>query len=62
MNDVVLRDALVMGGKDFEDDVQIAAAQGAGLDGVLTRDPTGFASAVIAVWDPQAFAKLLSTT
>lgn len=60
VGEAVLRDAISLAGKDFEDDVQIAAARSAGLDGVLTRDPKGFASCPVAVWDPQAFNALLA--
>lgn len=59
VDEAVLRDAISLAGKDFEDDVQIAAARSAGLDGVLTRDPKGFASSPVAVWDPQAFHAVL---
>lgn len=59
VNEPVLRDAITLGGVDFEDDVQIAAAKAEGLDGVLTRDPKGFASSSLKVWDPAAFGALL---
>jgi hypothetical protein len=43
-------------GRDFEDDVQTAAARAAGLEGVLTRDPKGFSAGVVLVWSPESFA------
>jgi hypothetical protein len=61
VNEPVLKDALALGGSDFEDDVQVAAARAEGLDGVLTRDPKGFASSPIAVWDPTTFRIHLAT-
>lgn len=59
VDEAVLRDALMLAGKDFEDDVQIAAARAAGLDGILTRDPKGFSASTVLVWDPQSFVALL---
>lgn len=37
-------------GNDFEDNLQIACATLAGLDGIVTRDPQGFQSTTIPVW------------
>jgi hypothetical protein len=62
VGEAVLHDAISLAGKDFEDDVQIAAARSAGLDGVITRDPKGFVSCPVAVWDPQTFDALLAHT
>jgi predicted nucleic acid-binding protein len=44
-------------GSDFEDNIQIAAAASAGLDAIVTRDLSGFASSPIPVWSA---AELLS--
>jgi len=60
VNEWVLKDAIALGGVAFEDDVQIAAARAEGPDGVLTRDPKGFASSSVAVWDPETFGSLLA--
>ena len=46
-----------LAGSDFEDNIQIAAATTAGLDPIVTRDISGFASSPIPVWPP---AELLS--
>ncbi|MEN6452054.1 MAG: PIN domain-containing protein [Thermoguttaceae bacterium] len=47
-----LEAALAMQGSDFEDDIQIAAATQAGLDAIVTRDPTGFAASHIPAYSP----------
>lgn len=53
--DVVPTDAAALlaahglAGSDFEDDVQIACAQLAGVDAIVTRDPKGFAASPIPV-------------
>jgi predicted nucleic acid-binding protein len=54
-----LRNALALGGSDFEDDLQIACAAAANLDGIVTRDRAGFAGAAIPVFEPaEIVAKL----
>lgn len=40
-------------GNDFEDNLQIACAMLAGLDGIITRDPKGFQSTIIPIWTPE---------
>lgn len=60
VSEPVLRDAITLGGADFEDDVQLAAARAERLDGVLTRDPKGFAASSLPVWDPAVFGALLA--
>jgi predicted nucleic acid-binding protein len=46
-------------GSDFEDNIQIAAAATAGLDAIVTRDLSGFASSPISVWSPaELFSRL----
>lgn len=52
--------ALAMSGNDFEDNVQIACAQFAGLGLIVTRDVKGFRQSPIPVVDPPAIAKYLA--
>ena len=40
---------------DFEDTLQIAAAQSWGADVIVTRDKTGFANSPIKVLSPDEF-------
>jgi predicted nucleic acid-binding protein len=47
-----LIDADALAGKDFEDDLQIAAAVAATVDAVVTRDASGFSHSPIPVWTP----------
>ncbi len=56
-----LEAAAVMGGSDFEDDVQIACAQQAGLDLIVTRDPSGFAASPLRCVSPAEAAALLAS-
>jgi predicted nucleic acid-binding protein len=44
--------AQALGGSDFEDDLQIASAQRAGVDAIVARDPKGFAASPIPVLAP----------
>ena len=44
--------AKTLSGSDFEDNLQIACADLAGLDAIVTRDKKGFQSAVIPVLTP----------
>lgn len=48
-----LEAALQLPGSDFEDNLQIACAREHRLQGIVTRDPAGFASSPIKVWTPQ---------
>jgi predicted nucleic acid-binding protein len=58
---VVLERALTLAGSDFEDNVQIACAEGAGLDLIVTRDPGDFGHAPMpAVVPPDVPARLAS--
>ncbi len=41
-----------MAGPVFEDNVQIACAQTAGVDFIVTRDPSGFAHSPLPVLAP----------
>jgi predicted nucleic acid-binding protein len=55
----ILDAAFVLAGGDFEDDVQIAAAQANGLDAIVTRDAGGFGGCPIPVFSPaQLIARL----
>jgi predicted nucleic acid-binding protein len=51
--------ALAMTGADFEDNLQIACAVQAGADGIVTRDPRGFASSPVPVLAPADLVALL---
>jgi predicted nucleic acid-binding protein len=48
----VLRRALTLGWPDFEDAVCAAAAEAAQCDAIVTRDPSGFRSSPVEVFDP----------
>ena len=56
----VLRDALQFEAQDFEDAVSAAAAQAAGCEAIVTRDPKGFRTAGLPVLTPEAAAPLLA--
>jgi predicted nucleic acid-binding protein len=47
-------------GPDFEDDLQIACAVQTGVDGIVSRDPRGFAASPIPVITPADLVALLS--
>jgi predicted nucleic acid-binding protein len=47
-----LFDADALPGNDFEDNVQIAAAVASAVDGIVTRDLSGFAHSPLPVWSP----------
>jgi predicted nucleic acid-binding protein len=53
--------ATALPGSDFEDNIQIAAAVRAGMDGIVTRDPLGFAGSPIRVLTPQQLLERLAT-
>jgi len=57
---VALEEAREKGGKDFEDNLQIACAAIAGLDGIVTRDKTGFKDTAMPVWTPEELLAQLS--
>jgi predicted nucleic acid-binding protein len=48
-----LQAGLVLPSKDFEDNLQIVAAVEAGLDAVVTRNPSDFAACPLPVLTPQ---------
>lgn len=56
----VLRDALQYAAQDFEDAVSAAAAQAAGCEAIVTRDPKGFRAAGLPVLTPEAAAPLFA--
>ena len=56
----VLQEALRLPMSDFEDAVTAAAAQVAGCDFIVTRDPKGFRGSPIRALTPEAFLPLLS--
>jgi len=45
---------------DFEDNLQIACALTAKLDGIVTRDPSGFTAGGITIFSPQQMLDKLS--
>jgi len=50
----VIRRALTLGWRDFEDAVCAAAAEAAGCKAIVTRDPRGFADSPVEVMQPEA--------
>ncbi len=60
VNRAILEHALAMLGDDFEDNVQIACAQAAGLDLIVTRDVAGFRHSPIPVIEPAAIVGYLA--
>jgi predicted nucleic acid-binding protein len=56
----VLRRALALGGPDFEDSVCVGAAEAAGCEALVTRDPAGFPDTPLAVVEPPTALALLS--
>ncbi len=54
--------ALGSGMSDFEDAVQAAAAESAGIDMVVTRDEQGFAGSNLRVYTPERFWEALKGT
>lgn len=56
---LVLKEALALGWPDYEDAVTAVAAQQAGCDAVVTRDPRGFPGALLPVVDPAGAVALI---
>src|SRR4029079_5351227 len=54
-----LERAQQLAGPDFEDNLQIACAEAAGLDAIVTRDMAGFADSTVAVLSPRECRLLL---
>ena len=59
VDEAVLRRALSLGWSDFEDAVCAAAAEAAGCDLVVTRDPRDFRGSPVPVVDPVTALSLL---
>jgi predicted nucleic acid-binding protein len=55
----VLRRAVALGWRDFEDAVCAAAAEAAGCDTLVTRDPKGYPESPVVVVDPLTAVSLL---
>jgi len=62
VDDTVVRKALSLGWKDFEDAVQMAAADAEDIDYLITRNIKDFQSGPIPVLQPSAFLALLDST
>lgn len=60
MNRQVLERAQELAGNDFEDKVQIASAELGGLDGIVTRDKTGFNESALDVFTPSELLQQLN--
>ncbi len=54
-----LHAALTLPLKDYEDATQLASALAYGLDALVTRDPTDFMGAPMAIFSPAAFLSQL---
>ncbi len=52
VDEAVVRKALALGWPDFEDAVCAAAAEAAGCEAIVTRDPDGFPDSPVPVIDP----------
>ena len=55
-----LERAQQLGGADFEDNLQIACAEAAGLDAIVTRDTAGYADSGVAILSPPDCRTLLA--
>jgi predicted nucleic acid-binding protein len=55
----VIQRALALGWDDFEDAVQMAAAENVRADGLVTRNPKDFRGGNVAIWQPGDFLALL---
>jgi predicted nucleic acid-binding protein len=56
----VIQDALALAEPDFEDAVTSSAANYAGCDAIVTRDPRGFRQSPVRTFTPEAAAPLLA--
>ncbi|MGB2924037.1 MAG: PIN domain-containing protein [Limnothrix sp.] len=52
VDEIVIKNALASNLKDFEDAIQYQTALGAGLDGIVTRNPKDYVEASISVFTP----------
>lgn len=57
-----LEEAIDLSGNDFEDNLQIACANLAGLDAIVTRDKDGFRDSLIPVLTPAELLTELNST
>jgi predicted nucleic acid-binding protein len=62
VDDAVIREALSLGWKDFEDAVQIASAGAEDIDYLITRNIKDFQSGPVPVIQPAALLTLLEST
>jgi predicted nucleic acid-binding protein len=53
VNQTILKYAAMLGGKDFEDNVQMASASAYQLDFIVTRDEQGFVGSSVPALTPQ---------
>ena len=60
VNGTILQRALTLGWTDFEDAVCAAAAEAAGCDLIVTRDPAGFPASPVQTADPATALALLA--
>lgn len=60
VNAQLLRAARALPGNDFEDNVQIACAQAAGLDVIVTRNTADFAHTSISAIEPPSIVNYLN--
>ena len=56
-----LQAAATLGGRDFEDGLQIACAAAARLDAIVTRDPAGFEGSTVEPVEPAELLSRLGT-
>lgn len=61
VDEAILNSAFARNGDDFEDDVQIVAAQSNGLDAIVTRDASGFSGSSTPVLSPGQLVARLAT-
>jgi len=60
VDDKVLREALALPLRDFEDAVSAACAVSAECDAIVTRDPRGFRGSTVAVIEPATAVALMA--
>ena len=60
VDDAVIEDALRLAFTDFEDAVTAAAAQAAGCEYIVTRDPKGFRGSPVRAVTPEVLLPLLT--
>lgn len=56
----VLQIALTLPGSDFEDNIQLATATQAGLEGIVTRDAAGYSGSTIPILTPSGLLARLA--